>query len=235
MPRKTRKTKSSQAQAKIIGDPNTVYEKSENHDGPGRAPASVGFSANPEKFNRFHFTLRYPHNAKPGEGRMISSKWAEPYAAKVFLAYVIGGHEPTWTALNRFITKSGIEVSCAVSEDRKVENELEIALNYKRTKAEQAFELPEKDRKSIDYLLRPYPDVEKLTIGKAKVERAARSKPDGKHITVAQICEELGLEPRDGRAALRKAKFEKPDHGWQFPVGSPEAKAARKIIEKGAK
>lgn len=234
MPRK-RKTKPVKAPAKIIGDPNTSYDKTQNHEGPGRQPASVGYSTNPEKYNRFHFTLRYPHNAKAGEGRMVSTSWAEPYAAKTYLEYVIGDKEPRWTALNKFITSTGIEVSCSVPSDRKEENELEIALSYKRTKAEEAFVLPDQDRKQIELLLRPYPDVEKLTIGKAKIERAARSKPDGKHITVAQICEELGIQPRDGRAALRKAKFEKPDHGWQFPVGSSEAKAARKIIEKGAK
>lgn len=234
MPRNRRRKKSIQAPAKIVGDPNTAYEKSENHDGPGRRPASVGFG-NANFPNKFHFTLRYPHNAKAGEGRSMSTSWAEPYAAKTVLEYLIGDQEPRWTALNKFVTSTGVEVSCAVSEDRKAENELEIALNYKRTKAEQAFVLPEKDRKSIDHMLRPYPDVEKLTIGKAKVERASRNKPDGKHITVAQICEELGIEPRDGRAALRKAKFEKPDHGWSFPIGSNEAKNAKKIIEKGAK
>lgn len=231
-----RKAKSSvKAPAKVVGDPNIDYPKSQNHEGPGRLPASIGHSTNPDKFDRFHFKLRYPHNAPDGEGRLISCSWAEPYAAKAYLDYVIGRNEPTWKAANKLITSTGVEISCEPSENRADENDLERAIDYKPTRAEMSFELPDKDKASVDRLLRPYPDVEKHTIGKAKVERASSKKPDGKYITVGQLCEELHVKPRDARAALRKAKIEKPDHGWAFLAGSAELGHARKIIQRGAK
>lgn len=48
-----------------------------------------------------------------------------------------------------------------------------------------------------------------------QVKREAKPKIDrtGK-ITVQQLAEEIGIDPRDARAALRKAKIEKPAGGW---------------------
>lgn len=234
MPRRKRRSKSVKAPAKVIGDPNKTYDKTENHDGPGREPATVGFGN--AVGNKFHFFVRYPHDAKEGEGRMISISWAAPYAARKYLEFIMDGEEVDWTALNKFVTSKGVEVSCAAPSDKLQPNELELALDHKYTKAERAFEVPEKDRKSFELLLRPYPDkFEKPSTGKAKVGRASPNRPEGKFITVADICEELKVQPRDGRAALRKAKVEKPEWGWAFPIGSDELKQAKTIIKKGAR
>lgn len=235
MPRKRSKSKRISAPAKIIGDPNQSYDKTENHSGPGRKDATVAFG-NPEFPDKFHFFLRYPHNAKAGEGRKISSSWAEAYAAKAYLDFVIGDEEVNWTALNKFVTHQGVEVSCAAPTDKMEPNQLEIAMDYRPTKAEQAFVVPEKDRQSFLIMTRPYPDVEKPSpTGKAKMERRSANKPDGKYISVASIAEELGIQPRDARASLRRAKFEKPDWGWAFKAGSPELKQVTAIIKKGGR
>lgn len=234
MPRNRRRKKSINAPAKIEGDPNVAYEKSENHDGPGREPASVGFG-NPNFPDKFHFTLRYPHNAKAGEGRMMSVSWNAAYAAKAYLDYLIGDEDIDWTALNKFVTGRGVEVSCAAPTDKLQENVIEEAMNYKPTRAEQSFIVPTKDQQAYLRMIRPYPDVEKPSTGKAKIERRSSSKPDGKYISVAQIAEDLGIEPRDARAALRRAKFDKPDWGWAFKIGSDDLKKATSIIKKGGR
>lgn len=235
MPRNRRRKKSITAPAKIIGDPNTAYDKSENIEGPGREPASVGFG-NANFPDKFHFSLRFPHNAKAGDGRMMSSAWNSAYAARKYLEFVMDGEEVDWTALNKFITHHGVEVSCMAPSDRLEENVIEEALNHKFTKAEEAFVIPQKDRDAFIRMVRPYPDVEKPgSTGKAKIDRKGPNKPDGKYISVAQIAEEAGVEPRDARASLRKAKFEKPDWGWSFKAGSDDLKKATSIIKKGAR
>lgn len=219
---------------KIVGDPNVSYEPTENIEGPGRMPANYGHGH--EKWpDQYQFQCRYPYSAKQGEGRLFTHSLGELYAAKVFLEYLMGEKEPRWVGLNCFITASGIEVRCPASESKDEENSLELALNYEPTRAERSWRLPETTRNQITLLTRMWPDVEKLTPrGQAKVERGvAARRPEGDFVSVQDICEDLGLEPREGRAALRKAKIEKPNWGWSFVAGSDELAAARKAIAKG--
>lgn len=196
-------------------------------------PATVGYGH--AKFpGDFQFQCRFPHDAKIGEGRLHTVTWSEAYAARVFLEHLIGKKEPRWTGMNCFVTSTGVEVSCSSPDNREDENCIERALNHDFTKAELAFQLPDQERRQIAMLTRPWPDVEKIAPkGQAKVERGlAARRPDGSFVTVAQLCEEMGLEAREGRAALRKAKIEKPTWGWQFPVDSDELTAAKKAIQK---
>lgn len=59
----------------------------------------------------------------------------------------------------------------------------------------------------------------------APVEKEPRSKPTKKErkadpnvLTLAQLCKELKCDPKEARQALRKAKVDKPDAGWQWPA-----------------
>jgi hypothetical protein len=53
------------------------------------------------------------------------------------------------------------------------------------------------------------------------------------YITVGQLSAQLGIEPTHARAALRGAKLEKPEGGWQWPQG--EIDKIKKIIMAGVK
>jgi hypothetical protein len=74
-----------------------------------------------------------------------------------------------------------------------------------------------------------------------RVKAAPREKIDrtGK-ITVQQLAEEIGIDPRDARAALRKAGTVKPDGGWMGDEAWAKGirtilQAAKKALEKKGK
>lgn len=69
--------------------------------------------------------------------------------------------------------------------------------------------------------------VERKTVErKLKVDRTGK-------ITVQQLAEEIGIDPRDARAALRKAGTPKPDGGW---LGDESwAKDIRTILQAAKK
>lgn len=52
-------------------------------------------------------------------------------------------------------------------------------------------------------------------------------------VTVAEIAEQLGLDPKACRIALRKSNTAKPDAGWAWPPG--EVDAIKATIKKHAK
>lgn len=124
-------------------------------------------------------------------------------------------------------------------------DQLKAILDHQYTKAEEAFELPA-----------PYPaDIERFLYGDrmnrelprtdeggnvVKPERVKKEPVERKpkvdrtdKITVQQLAEEAGIDPRDARAALRKAKIAKPDGGW---LGDEEwAKTIRPVLKAAAK
>lgn len=57
--------------------------------------------------------------------------------------------------------------------------------------------------------------VEKKTVEKKKKKKGIAKKASGE-VTLAQICEEEGWEPRKVRAVLRKLKVEKPGASWTW-------------------
>ena len=102
-------------------------------------------------------------------------------------------------------------------------DQLQAILDYQYTKAEEAWELPV-----------PYPDnISRFLTGarmgrefdrapgEPKPERVKKEKAPPKEridrtgmVTVQTLAEEAGIDPRDARAALRKAKIDKPTGGW---------------------
>jgi hypothetical protein len=99
-------------------------------------------------------------------------------------------------------------------------DQMDAILAHQYSAEEEAFELPA-----------PYPQqvtsfltggriskalVDETRTVEGKVERAPpKPKIDrSQFITVQSIAEELKMDPRDARAALRKAKVEKPINGW---------------------
>lgn len=148
------------------------------------------------------------------ERRYIVSTYALYAARKIFDA-IVGDKEVEPSPLNHLTVGAG-------DVDIKSEQIDEIlAHNY--TAAEEAWELPHPFPGDIESFLTgrrissALQGETKTTVTKeGKVERApAKPKVDrSQFITVQSLAEEIGIDPRDARAALRKAKVEKPEGGW---------------------
>lgn len=65
-----------------------------------------------------------------------------------------------------------------------------------------------------------------------KKERKPKVSKDGL-VSVGDIATELGCEPGDARAVLRKSKVEKPEAGWCWP--KEQVEEIKAIIQKGLK
>lgn len=146
------------------------------------------------------------------------------YAIKKVVDQLLDGQEYERSPLNK-------HTICFGEIDIKSEQIDEI-LDHEYTVAEEAFELPA-----------PYPnDIARFLHGvvataTSKTPVAAPKGPRQKidrtgKTSIQDLCAEIGVEPRDARAALRKAKIEKPPGGWLF---TPEQIDDIKKIIKGAK
>jgi hypothetical protein len=124
----------------------------------------------------------------------------------------------------------------------------QAAIEYEPTKEEAQWTIPYPDSTTVERLTtfwtRIKPSSHMPTSGsddKQPKEKAApapkrhkttKPAPEGQ-VTVAMICEELGLAPNKGRNLLRKAKIEKPKHGWTFDQDDPALVTIRKVLEAG--
>ena len=123
------------------------------------------------------------------------------------------------------------------------------AIEYEPTKEEAQWTIPYPDSTTVEKLttfwqtIKPSSHMttssseesskpEKPKPAAPKRHKKQKPAPDGQ-ITVAMICEELGLAPNKGRNLLRKAKIEKPAGGWTFKKDDPILKTIRKVLEAG--
>jgi len=95
---------------------------------------------------------------------------------------------------------------------------------YKYKPLEAEWELPD-----------PYPNHIKRMMGEARsnefkpVIKKERVSRDGL-ISIADICDELQIDPREARAHLRKLNEKKPDAGWAWD--EKEAERVKKLLKK---
>jgi hypothetical protein len=119
-------------------------------------------------------------------------------------------------------------------------DELKEIMAHKYSAEEEAWELPVPYPQEIERFLhgpRMSKDLgESTTVNEKGDVVRAPPKPKApkidrsKFITVQSLAEEIGIDPRDARAALRKAKVEKPEGGW---LGDEEwAKGIRDVLKK---
>ena len=173
--------------------------------------------------------LRFPHNAPTGKGRKMTMTFVGTYAAKKFIDEVIGNDNIKWPNLHTIVTKSGVMIYCTPPSSSLYENDLEVVFNHEYSPQEAMWNLGDRERQLIKVFTRPYSSDEKDL--RAKVESV---KPvSGNLVTIAELCEELGIKARDGRSLLRKSEFIKPPHGWSFEKGSQELNNIRKFLESG--
>lgn len=168
-----------------------------------------------------------------GEQRMINI-FAAPYSAKKFFEAVLDGDKYKMISKTQLVMDCGIELRC---------DTLEEIINHKYTKDEAAWELPMPyPRQASVFRQGPATGDEKAAKqSSSKTEKTSKPKPEPKPkkerkpkpsrdglVSVADIAEELKMEPREARAILRKQNVEKPEAGWAWP--SNEIKAITKII-----
>lgn len=65
---------------------------------------------------------------------------------------------------------------------------------------------------------------------KPKGETTPRQAPEGM-ITLAQICEEMGVEGRIARRKLRTSEIKKPGSTWAWDKGHKDVKAVRELLK----
>lgn len=144
------------------------------------------------------------------------------YAIKKVVDMLMDGQEYERSPLNK-------HTICFGEIDIKSEQIDEI-LAYEYTAAEEAFELPVPYPNDIARFLHGVVATSKAPVAatkgpRQKVDRTGKT-------SIQDLCAEVGVEPRDARAALRKAKIEKPAGGWLFT--GDQLDDIKKII-KGAK
>jgi hypothetical protein len=121
-----------------------------------------------------------------------------------------------------------VDKDCAICGDYELTSpELKEIMGYVMTKEEEAWELPQPYKGNVErFLGKVAPVVEKPAA--EKPERVVRTKTVKSRdkeglVTIQQVCEELGIEPRIARGIMRKLKVEKPEGGWAWPADQVEA------------
>lgn len=125
-------------------------------------------------------------------------------------------------------------------------DQLEEIVEYDFSREEQEWDFPENERRSVLGVVKPTSVEERKARNErlgvsddsrsrerpAKREKTPRASREGL-TTVQDIAKELGIEAGDARAILRKAKIDKPSHGW---AGDEKwANEIRAVIKKGMK
>lgn len=191
------------------------------------------FPSSPSRPPKYHISFSH------GDKLLQSVGFGAAYSARIFIETVVGENEIKWRGDDSFhIEDIGVTVKGTGLED---------IMEHDLTKAEEDWELPDPylgdataiatgERRKIK-AARPSdsagPDGsgterKKRDDDTPKTERKAskpRASADGL-TTLAQICEDIGMEPREARVILRKSDTKKPDAGWAWdPKEAAKVKA----------
>lgn len=153
------------------------------------------------------------------------------YAAKKFVEAVIGDEEYKWRDTNEFIT---VDSGMIVKSDT-----LEDIIEHEYSPQETAWALPEPYASEAHFLAtgerysaKPPPkDFEVVPIPQRR-SSTPRPSRDGL-TTLATICADIKLDPREARAILRKSNTPKPATGWSGD--DAWAKSIKQLLTRGKK
>ncbi len=158
------------------------------------------------------------------------------YSTRHFLDELIGGYSFEFISDQRMeIGDNKIIVKCS---------ELKQILDYKMNPAEAAWELPTPYPGMIEQIKRGHyadaPTEERVGDRREvavrekapKKEKVPRPSKEGL-TTISEIAEQMGIDPKDARKALRASNIDKPDVGWAWePTKIDEIK---KLVKKHLK
>lgn len=163
-----------------------------------------------------------------------SHSWAATYAAKHFFDAIFGDAKLKW--LDDFtVTDPDTELTC------KCEPNLEEIIEHKFTKAEREWMLPT-PYKEYAHFIRTGEKSRHVKVDATSNDDRTPSNPRSTTggnrravnkeglTSLADLCAEIGIEPREARQTLRK-KFTKPDAGWYF--NEQQVEEVKKILGKG--
>lgn len=195
------------------------------------------FPSSPTNPPKYAVYCSYPHDAAPGQSRMIVMCFLATYAAKHFVNAVLQDEGFKWSKSDTIIGDNGVKVRCEGLED---------IIEYDWEAGEKGWELPPAMIKQTELLRREYRDDAPVSTGAEgdeEVERPKKPKKEPKPekvkvdktglVSVGEIAEQMGIEARDARGALRKQKVEKPDGGWLWAPDKVDG--IKKIIKAGLK
>ncbi len=166
--------------------------------------------------------------------RYIINSYAR-YAIRKIFDLIVGDNqiEPSPLDPKRTITFGDIDIKS---------DEMEEILAHKYTKEEEAWNLMAPYHEDVRNFLhggRISNALDDPTQPKsARVPREPKPVKEridrSQFITVQSLAEDIGIDPRDARAALRKAKIEKPSIGWMWE-NEKDTKEVKKILADAKK
>lgn len=161
------------------------------------------------------------------------------YSALAFIEAIVGENEIRWRDDGAFhIPDIGITV---------IGDGLEDVMEYSPTEEESAWELPSPYIEDAAAIATGEKRKIASTGGKNKLTeedtgdpttkekrtpRAPKASKDGL-TSIARICADISMDPRDARSILRKSSTPKPDAGWAWSPA--EAKKIAALLTAGAK
>lgn len=163
---------------------------------------------------------RYGFYVTREDGMFCFHNFHATYAAKKFVDMLINGHDIRWINKQEIITSHGTRIRGEYHTD------LEKVIEYEYRGQEKTFTFPEPYQTMFERFARlaraapPPPPTIAQAREQRKEKRASappQARPDGL-TSLAEICAELGIDPRDARQALRKSNTPKPDWGWAWPA-----------------
>jgi hypothetical protein len=147
------------------------------------------------------------------------------YAAKKFLQASIGDDEVKWLSPTSFtLPDSGMTVDS---------EHLEEIIEYEFKSAEEKWEVPQPYASYAHWLLtgekvkikppehfeQPNPDASNKNTS-ARTGPRKKSEPRAARVegmkSIAELCTEIDMDPREARGILRKSNTPKPDIGWAW-------------------
>lgn len=163
--------------------------------------------------------------------RFVFVHFSQLYAAKAFINLMLDGDDYTRTNDFQIESDRGVRIRMENIPTRKGPSRFDEVLTYQFTPQEAEFTFPDSFIQSYGTVPRlktlrecpAAPEPDHATETPVKVAQrapstpkpASKPKPEGL-VTVASIADELKIDAKAARTALRKAKIEKPEHGWSF-------------------
>lgn len=168
--------------------------------------------------------------------------FCELYAVKRVVNMIIGDEDWEWVKTKtKFVSRVAREYHIKVANGIEIyfsggSDEADDIMEYEYRGREKEWRLPPgsyaqginsfMNRKKSSEAAEHMPRAERK-----KAAKQRREKREGM-VDMTELCKELEIVPRKGRAALRKAGIKKPDVGWAWPAGSEELDKARKAIQE---
>ncbi len=157
------------------------------------------------------------------QGKYCFHNYYSLYAAKKEIEAFIDGQSYKWLGPRQILCDNGLSIQSEQDDG------MEKVIEYELTPLEDQWQVPEPMSSNIRRflskpILRPEGTSSPIPLEAPpprREPRAPRPSKDGL-VTIAIIAQDISLDPREARAALRALKIEKPDAGWAWPSDEAE-------------